>query len=102
PATGDQIGTLIIEVLVDQEVFLFRPDGGEDAGSVLAKNLKDAKRLRGERLHRLEQRGLLVQRLTGPAQERGRDDQRRAVGILHDVSGGGWIPRGIAARFEGR
>ena len=49
----------------------------------------------------LEQRGFLVEGFAGPAEERGGDDQRGAVGMLHDVSGAGGIPGGVAAGFEG-
>jgi len=37
----------------------------------------------------------------GPAQERGGDDQRGAIGMLHDICGAGGIPRGVAAGFKG-
>jgi hypothetical protein len=75
PAGVDQVGTGVVEVLVDQEVFLLRADRREDlAGLGIAEQLQDAQRLVRQRLHRAEQRRLLVERLAGPAEEDGRDD----------------------------
>ena len=67
----------------------------------LAEELEDADGLGAEGFHRAEQRGLLVERLAGPAQEGGGDDQGRAVGVLEDVGGAGRVPGGVAAGFEG-
>jgi hypothetical protein len=73
-ATGiDQIGTREIEVAVDQEVFLLGAAGGIDALSGGAKQLQYANRLLRDRFHRSQQRGLLVECLTGPAHERRRN-----------------------------
>ena len=68
---------------------------------VVAEEPQDAQRLLRQRFHRAEQRRLLVERLAGPAEERGRDDQRRAVGPFEDEGGAGRVPGGVAAGLEG-
>ncbi len=53
PAGIDQVGAQVVEVLVDQEVFLLRADGREDLlGVLVAEQLEDAQRLGRERFHR--------------------------------------------------
>ena len=96
----DQVGPGVVEVLVDQEVFLLGADGGEHLRRVGAEELEDAQGLLRERLHRAEQRRLLVERLAGPRAEGGRDDERRAVGVLEDEGGAGRVPGGVAAGLE--
>ena len=98
----DQVGPVEIELPVDQEVLLLRPAGGRDALRLGPEQLQDADRLLRQRLHRAQQRRLLVERLTGPADERGRDDERRAVRGHEQPRRAGRIPRGVAARLEGR
>ncbi len=98
----DQVGAKEKEVLVDQEVFLLRPDSRKDVTHVLAEELEDADRLRGEGFHRAQQGGLLVEGFAGPTQEGGGDYERRAVGMFNDIRGAGRVPCGIAASFECR
>ena len=101
-AGGDQVGPEVVEVLVDQEVFLLRPDGREHVpGRGVAEQFEDAQRLAAEGFHRPQQRGLGVQGLAGPAEEGGGDDQGGAVGVLDDVGGAGRVPGGVAAGLEG-
>ncbi len=98
----DQIGTREIEVAVDQEVFLLGTAGGEHALGGRAEQLQHAHRLLRHRFHRAQQRRLLVERLTGPAHERGRNDQRDAVAAVEEQPRrAGRIPRRVAARLEG-
>ena len=91
---GDQVGPGVVKVLVDQEIFLLGADGGEDlVDAGVTEQLEDADGLRAEGIHALEQRGFLVERFAGPTEEGGGDDQRGAIGMLHDVSGAGRDPR---------
>ena len=54
PAAVEQVGPGVEEVLVDQEVFLLRADGGEHLlGLGVAEQPQDAQRLVRQRLHRL-------------------------------------------------
>ena len=83
----DQVGTAEIELPIDQEVFLLGTAGRDDALRARAEQLEDADRLLRERFHRAEQRRLGVERLAGPAHERGRNHQRRAVGVTSSQGG---------------
>ena len=55
----------------------------------------------GHRLLRAQQRGLVVQRLTGHRHEDGRDAQGVAVRVLQHVGRAGDVPAGVAAGLEG-
>ena len=101
PAGVDEIGTRQVEVAIDQEVFLLGTAGRHDALGCRSEQLQDAHRLLGERFHRAEQRRLLVERFSGPADERGRDDQRDRAAGFQEPRRAGRIPRRIAARLEG-
>ena len=96
----DQIRAREIEVAIDQEVFLLGAAGRDDVRRLRAEQLQDAQGLRRQRFHRTEQRRLLVERFTGPADERGRNDQRRAGVIHQQPRRAGRVPCGVAARFE--
>ena len=75
-AGEDQVQALVEELLVDQEVFLLRADRGRHFGrGRVAEQPQDAQRLRGQRVHRAQQRRFLVQRLAGVGEERGRNAQ---------------------------
>ncbi len=101
-AGGDEVGALEVEALVDQEVLLLGPDRREHArGGVVAEQLERAQRAAGERVHRAQQRDLVVERLTRPRRERGRDAQDRAVRVLEHEGRRRRIPGGVAARLEG-
>ena len=69
--------------------------------SLVAEQLQRADRRLGQRVHRAQQRDLVVQRLAGPRRERRRDAQQRAVGVLEDERGAGRVPGGVAAGLEG-
>ncbi len=80
---GQQVGALEVVLLVDQEVLLLGADRGEHAPRVVhAEQLQRPDRGTRERVHRAQQRDLVVQRLAGPRGERRRDAQQRAVGVL--------------------
>ena len=84
-AGGDQVGPLEVVLLVDQEVLLLGADGGEDPlGARVAEQLQRVHRRLRQRVHRAQQRDLGVQRLARPGDERGRDAEQRAVGVLED------------------
>ena len=97
----DQVRALNVKTAIDQEVLLLRTAGRHDALRFGAEELEDADSLLGQRLHRAKERCLLVERLTSPADERGRDNEGGA-GRSHEQP---WrtrrIPGRVAARFEG-
>ena len=97
----EQVGTLEVVLLLDQEVLLLGPDRGVDALDVLAEQLQRLGRRARQRVHRAQERDLVVQRLTGPGDERGRDAEDRAVRVLHDERRRGRVPGGVATRLEG-
>ena len=97
----NQVGALQIQVAVHQEVLLLRTQVAVHTGGGDAEALEHAGGLGAHRLHRAQQRGLLVQRLTGVGAERGRDAQGRRVGRALDERRGGGIPRRVAAGLEG-
>ena len=97
----DQVGPGQEEVPVDQEVLLLGPAERHDVVEVLvAEQLQDALGLGAHRLLAAQQRGLVVQRLTGHRDEHRRDAQRVAVRVLQDVRRAGDVPSGVAARLE--
>ena len=96
-------GTLEVVLLVDQEVLLLAAHGREDAGGVIdAEQRERADRGSRERVHRAQQRDLVVERLAGPRGEGGRDAQQRAVGVLQDERRARGVPGGVAAGLERR
>ena len=97
-----QVGTLQIERLVDEEVLLLGSKRNRDLLVTLAEAMHQTLRRCGERLHRTEERRLLVERLARIGAEGGRDAQGRAVAVALDERGRGRIPRRVAARLEGR
>jgi len=93
-----EIGACEEELAIDQEVLLLGAGVRHHlSGVLMAEQLQHALRLRVERLHRAEQRGLLVERFAGPGHERGGDAQR---GVDH-VSRARHVPCRVAARFCG-
>ena len=100
-ASIDQVRTGEEEVSVDQEVFLFRAAGSSDQAWVLvAEQLQDSLSLRIQALHRAEQRGLLVERFTGPRKECRWDAEGGSIGVIEDVGGARDVPRGVSASFK--
>ena len=97
----DEVRPIEEELTIDQEVFLLRTAGRDDALGLGTEELQDADGLLGEGLHRAQQRCLLVEGFTCPADEGRRDDERRAV--LHHQQPGraGRVPRRVAAGLEG-
>ena len=85
-AGRDQVGALEVEALVDQEVLLLGADRREHARGGRCRRTASARaaRVAGQRVHRAQQRDLVVERLAGPRGERGRDAERRAVRVLED------------------
>src|SRR3954467_12607905 len=88
-------------LLIDQEVLLLWPGGGEHALGARSEQLQDANRLLRQGFHRTEQRRLLVERLAGPADEGSGDHQGGAVRRDEQPGRAGRIPCGVAAGFEG-
>ena len=62
-----EVGAQRRSTAVDEEVLLLGPERGEDAlDALVAEQLEQLDRLVGERVHRAQQRRLLVERLAGP------------------------------------
>jgi len=101
-AGGQQVGPLVVEALVDQEVLLLGPHRGEHApAGGVAEHLQGPQGRPVERLHGAQQRNLGVEGLAGPRRERRGDAQHRAVGVLEDERGAGGVPRRVATGLEG-
>ncbi len=99
----DEIGTGQEEVPVDEEVLLLGAAERDHLVEVLVpEQLQDPLGVHAHRLLAAQQRGLVVQRLTGHRHEHRRDAQRVAVRVLQDVGRAGDVPPGVAARLEGR
>ena len=89
-------------LFVDEEVFLLGTDRGDDAaGCRVAEGLENAERLGADRLHRPEERGLLVEGLAVIGDEGGRDDESLAGAFLVEIGGARHVPCGVAAGLEG-
>ena len=100
-AGRQQVGPREEEVAVDQEVFLLGTGRRRDERAVrLAEQLQHALGLLVERLHRTQQRRLLVERFAGPGDERRGNAQRRAVRVFQNVGRAGDVPDRVAAGFE--
>ena len=95
-AGQDEVLTLLVVFLLDQEVLLLGADGGGHARDVLAEEREHAARLLGDGLHRAQKRRFLVERFAGVRAERGRD----AENLVFDERVARRVPRGVAARFE--
>ena len=99
----DEIGTGVVEVLVDEEVFLLGTDRREDLlGLGIAEQTQNAQGLVGQCLHRTQQRSFLVEGFAGPAQKGRRNDQGGTVGAFVEEGGRSRVPGRVAARLEGR
>jgi len=98
----DEVGALVVVLLVDQEVLLLGADRGEHAlGVVVAEQVQRLEGRGAEGLHRAQERDLVVQRLAGPRHECRGDAQGGAVGVLQDERRAGRVPRGVATGLEG-
>ena len=98
----DEVGALLGQAPVDQEVLLLGADGGEDpARGRVAEPAQDAQGLLAEGLLRAQQRDLLVQRLARVRDEGRRDGQGDAVRLDLQEDRAGDVPGGVAAGLEG-
>ena len=101
PPGAEQIRPREEEMPIDQEIFLLGARVRNYRRRILmAENFQNPLRLLVQRLHRSQQRRLLVERLAGPRNERRRNAQRRAIRILQDVRGTRHVPHRVAARLE--
>ena len=97
-ARKDEVLTLLIHALVDEEVLLFRAHLRDDAlRRRVAEETQNAHRLTVEGLHALQKRSLLVEHFAAVREKR-RGDIEGAV--LDECKGRG-IPCSIAAGLEG-
>ena len=101
PAGQQQVGPLLGEPPVDEEVLLLRPDVREHAaGRRVAEPAQDAQGLLAERLLGAEERDLVVERLAGEGDVGRRDRQGDAVRLDLEEDRRGDVPGGVAARLE--
>ena len=91
-----QVLTLLVVLLLDEEVLLLGTDRGGDTRHILAEIRQHLARLRRHGLHRAQERRLLVERLAGVATERRGDAQH----LVLDERVARGIPCRIAARLE--
>ena len=97
-AREDQVGALVVELLVHKEVLLLGADRRVDAlGGGVAEEAEDAHGLRAEGLHRAQERRLLVEHFAAVGAERRRNVQRMVL----DERIGGRVPRRVASRLKG-
>ena len=93
----DQILALVVNVLINKEVFLLGTDRCADVlAGVVAEEAKDTHGLTVDRLHRAKKRCLFVKRFAAVGTERG-GDAKHAVFDERVARG---IPCGVAAGFE--
>ena len=82
-ACRHQVRACQVKVAVDEEVFLLGASGGGNQATIsIAKQFQDALRLRVERFHGAQQRGLFIQRFACPGNESGGDAQGGAIGVF--------------------
>ena len=94
----DEVFALLIECLVNEEVFLLGADGGAHALYIgVAEESENTKSLLVESLHGTEQRRFLVECLAAVRAER----RGNAEGLVFYKCVGSGIPRGVAAGFKG-
>src|SRR5579864_7635185 len=98
----DEVGPREEEVSIDEEVLLLGSAGRVHARRRRAEQLQDAHGLLRQRLDRAQERRLRVERMSGPAQERRRDDEGRAVLSDQQPWRARGIPGRVAAGFERR
>ena len=94
----DEVRTGLVIFLSDQEILLLRTDGRMDAFRSLSEELEHPLDLLFERYLRAQERGLLIEGLTGI----GDKGSRNAEHFVFDKDGARRIPYGIAAGFKGR
>ena len=98
PAGVDQIPALLVQRLVDQEVFLLRADRRRHVLDLLAaEQLQHPESLPVQRLHAAKEGRFLIQRLSAVGAERRGDAERFAL----DESVAGGVPCRVAPRLEG-
>ena len=93
-AGHDQVFTLVVHLLVDEEVFLLRTNGRSDLGcGGVAEQAQDADSLLAQCVHGTQQRCFLIQCLTGI----GNENSRNVQGAFFHKAVGSRIPCGIAS-----
>ncbi len=97
----DEVGPEDEELTLDEEVFLLGPARDVDfRDGALTDEVEQAHRDFRDRFARPQERRLHVQRFAGPARERGRNAQRRAVRRATQERGRSRIPGRVTARLE--
>ena len=96
-----QIGTQEVEILVDEEILLLRPEGDLDVIVLLAEALHEALDRVPKGLDGAQERRLPVQRRPGVGVEGRGDAQRRPLGMALDEGRTRGIPGGVSPGFEG-
>ena len=94
----DQILSLFVQLLRNQEIFLLRADRGTDALHIfVTEKLQNPHSLPVQCFHRAKQRGLLIQSLTA-IRAKCRGD---AQGLALNKRVGSGVPGGVTSCFEG-
>jgi hypothetical protein len=104
PIARHEVGPHEVQVAIDEEVLLLAAERRVDARDALvgAEQAQDAHGLRRERVDRAQERRLLVERHTGPRDERGRDDHGHVVLAAHEERRARRVPGRVAAGLERR
>ena len=93
-----QVPALFIQILIHQEIFLLRPDGGRYMGDLsISQNMKEVDRFLAEGLHGTKKGRLFVQGFSAVGAESRGDVQ----GAVLDKSRRGGIPGSVASGLKG-
>ena len=93
-----QIVSLIKQLFINQEILLFRTNGGDNAGHIfISEEFQDTQRLAVDGFHRTQKRGFGIKCLAAVGTECGRD----AECIVFNKCRGGWIPGCITSCLKG-
>ena len=96
----DQVRAVQVEVLVNEEVFLFRPQRNGHVFIRKAETLHQLLDGIAQCLAGAQQRSLLIQRVSRIGTVGGRDAERGSVPVPLDEGGAGGIPGGVSAGLK--
>ena len=97
----DQVRAVQVEVLVNEEVFLFRPQRNGHVFIRKAETLHQLLDGIAQCLAGAQQRSLLIQSVSRIRTVGGRDAERGSVPVPLDKGGAGGVPCGVAAGLKG-
>jgi hypothetical protein len=94
-ARRHQVRTAVVELLIDQEVLLLRPERRHHAARIHAEQLERAPSLHIECMNGAQQRDLRIERVTSPRRERCGNRQVRALRPFNQKRRRGRVPGGV-------